>query len=876
MQCFRNRLFSTLSTPILELLYYIPALCEETQGYSSAPTEYQTTKLYNLYHNLPPPEAPPETMNQDQLTAVLTTIFGTNGQNITQLTTALGNAPPPRELTIAKVDNFHGKDDEDPYEWLERFETAANTNQWTGNRRVAIAAGYLKDAAHDWFRANGNGLTAWNDNTNQNASFVHQFEAYFSPETKKNQWYYELMTIRQTAEEKVEDYSRRFKKVLRKVNGTTDPPPVPAALQVRMYLYGLNPLLTPLVSTNNPTTLNDAITRAKLVETGYNYVPTKSVSLNVPVAVKENAPLPITPVAGSSTSKNDPDVDALTQQLQQLTLNYATLSSALLAQNNSNNNSKPRNFRATTEKARDKTKLTCFKCGKVGHISRECRSNRNNNSGNNNNNNNRKLFTRPVNFLDEEYVEEEEYYSYDEEEEDEAEYEVYVNTRSESGKERQLRKRVRTGDEMDEGGEEYIIPVVPSAETTPSTIKAQKIKRKFKMRPAPIENVTEFDIAQYIKDLPCGLTIGQASSQIPKYRSAMLKSVKRTRETNFISSANDAPTTAARCQLRVDGEPISAVIDSGAATSIITKKLMKRLGYSINGPSNLVIVTANGTKVRSLGEVKDFPIEVKSHLINLNIQVLDSTDEVFILGNDWLKKVKANLDWEEGTLTILWRKKRITVPMQCTRGRPAESYDEEETDSEEYEEEEIEESPLYLSDLTDDFSDLSDLEFNPWTDHTPYEESEEKIEESEDENPAIYLAATATQEEPHKLNLGPLDVHQQQLFNNLLTSFRDISPYRINPKNKEFLKEEIVKMEENGIIRKSCSPWASPVVIVDKKGGDKRICIDYRKLNAITKADAYPLPRIDDLLESFGQAKWFTTLDLASGYWQVAMDEADY
>src|ERR1700722_12203088 len=82
-------------------------------------------------------------------------------------------------------------------------------------------------------------------------------------------------------------------------------------------------------------------------------------------------------------------------------------------------------------------------------------------------------------------------------------------------------------------------------------------------------------------------------------------------------------------------------------------------------------------------------------------------------------------------------------------------------------------------------------------------------------------------------------------------------------------------MEEQGIIRKSSSSWASPVVIVSKKGGDKRICIDYRKLNAITKADMYPLPQIDDLLENLGQANWFTTLDLASGYWQVAMNEED-
>ena len=80
---------------------------------------------------------------------------------------------------------------------------------------------------------------------------------------------------------------------------------------------------------------------------------------------------------------------------------------------------------------------------------------------------------------------------------------------------------------------------------------------------------------------------------------------------------------------------------------------------------------------------------------------------------------------------------------------------------------------------------------------------------------------------------------------------------------------QLREMQENDVISPSSSPWASPVVLVRKKDGTLRFCIDYRELNSVTKADTFPLPRIDDLLDQLNRAKYFSTLDLAAGYWQV-------
>lgn len=98
---------------------------------------------------------------------------------------------------------------------------------------------------------------------------------------------------------------------------------------------------------------------------------------------------------------------------------------------------------------------------------------------------------------------------------------------------------------------------------------------------------------------------------------------------------------------------------------------------------------------------------------------------------------------------------------------------------------------------------------------------------------------------------------------------------RIPPSEYEVVKAHINQLLEAEIIRESCSPFASPIVLVKKKDGSLRMCVDYRQLNSRTRKDAFPLPRIDESLDSLGGACWFSTLDLASGYNQVPVTEKD-
>lgn len=94
-------------------------------------------------------------------------------------------------------------------------------------------------------------------------------------------------------------------------------------------------------------------------------------------------------------------------------------------------------------------------------------------------------------------------------------------------------------------------------------------------------------------------------------------------------------------------------------------------------------------------------------------------------------------------------------------------------------------------------------------------------------------------------------------------------PYRLSFTERQLVQDMINEMLDSGIIRESNSPYASPIVLVNKKSGEKRLCVDYRALNRKTKKEHYPLPRIEDQLDLLSGSSLFITLDLASGYYQI-------
>jgi hypothetical protein len=102
-----------------------------------------------------------------------------------------------------------------------------------------------------------------------------------------------------------------------------------------------------------------------------------------------------------------------------------------------------------------------------------------------------------------------------------------------------------------------------------------------------------------------------------------------------------------------------------------------------------------------------------------------------------------------------------------------------------------------------------------------------------------------------------------------------MAPYRMSPSELAELKKQLEDLLEKKFVRPSVSPWGAPMLLVKKKNGSMRLCVDYRQLNKVTIKNRYPLPRIDDLMDQLVGASVFSKIDLRSGYHQIKVKDED-
>ena len=322
----------------------------------------------------------------------------------------------------------------------------------------------------------------------------------------------------------------------------------------------------------------------------------------------------------------------------------------------------------------------------------------------------------------------------------------------------------------------------------------------------------------------------------------------------------------------------------------------------IEEPTNIELVDVNGKRKKALGKVRNVEISLGGKCVTkMTLQVTDATSYNLILGNDWLTQIHALINIREERMLAMdipseeIIRHYISVYKDSNKGfnGTIESISQDEEPI--IEEDDLQEIEVYYQ---QDYKDLMKNEFESKIDEEEYywdnktvisEKSVQPIKKLKRKEKDIHFddldfaqrteLDTLIEENEHLFakdiyDLGKTDVYEHTI----PTGDNHPKKQRLrtySPEQNEFIQEEVKKLKDAGIIRDGSKNWAANVVVVDKKNGKKRLCIDYRQLNSITTIDSYPLPRIQETLDAFHGAKWFTTLDLASGYWQILIAMMD-
>lgn len=303
--------------------------------------------------------------------------------------------------------------------------------------------------------------------------------------------------------------------------------------------------------------------------------------------------------------------------------------------------------------------------------------------------------------------------------------------------------------------------------------------------------------------------------------------------------------------------PAKVMIDSGATDNFISASYVNQFGLRTTRIQGPTVQLPNGTQCTCTEALQIARLRIGPHHEILALRVLPLEGHEVILGSTWLHKHNPEINWREGTMTLTTDGSRYTLwseldyrpqanglltAISAARAlrKGAEAY-------------------------------LAILRAVPREDASP--EAIKKTYAAEVDHLLSEFQDVFPNDLPAGLPPSREVDHAIELIPGAAPPSR--APYRLSYLELEELKKQIMDLLDKGFIRPSKSPFGAPIVFVKKKDGGLRMCIDYRALNKITIPNRAPLPRIDELLDRLNGAKYFSTLDLRSGYYQIRIKSED-
>jgi hypothetical protein len=331
----------------------------------------------------------------------------------------------------------------------------------------------------------------------------------------------------------------------------------------------------------------------------------------------------------------------------------------------------------------------------------------------------------------------------------------------------------------------------------------------------------------------------------------------------------------------IAGIPMSIMADTGASTRYISTKAARAAGWKPKEGTQRHVRVADGRRLPIYGT-----FSCKLHLDSVGVRVdftefaeymvIDMEPYDVILGMDFWKQWRAQVDWDLGGLRVWKNKKSYSLPLAAIHSAP--------------------ELTVHTLDSTE-YNPISDIASITWR------KAQKLLEKGCGGCLFMVLATKQDQETLSQVteSVNATDQAYQNAIRDITKQFQSVlrnelpegiqasthgvehhidtqdarpanlPAYRLNPLQFTEQTKQVEDLLQKGLIRHSKSPWGAPVLFVRKPDGSWRMCVDYRVLNASTIRNGFPLPRIQELIDQVGHATTYTKIDLLSGFWQLPM-----